>query len=72
MSVLIMPKTDDWIDRAARDAAHQLNPKCSGGRGYGCGGDGPRYHSAGCDRAKDVITNHMRAAVALARKYEAE
>lgn len=36
--------------RLAQERAHRLTPRCTGGAGYGPGGDGSRYHSAACDR----------------------
>lgn len=37
-------------NEADRERAHRLMIRCSGGKGHGPGGDGPRWHSVACDR----------------------
>ncbi len=56
-----LPKDPDWLDKAARHAAHDIVPGC---REY----HGPNLHTAGCDRITDTIIRHMRAALALQRE----
>ena len=68
MSTLAIEKEPDWLDRAARDAAHELEPACLARNGANKASW--RHHSIKCERATRIITKHMRAAVALARKHD--
>jgi hypothetical protein len=38
------------LSERARAIAHKHSPRCTGGTGHGCGGDGARYHSGTCER----------------------
>lgn len=48
----------EWLEKAARDAAHRIVLG-----ELRCGPD----HSAACNRATEIIIQHMSAAMALAR-----
>ena len=68
MTTPVIEKEPDWLDRAARDAAHELEPGCLAR--WGVEKTSWRQHSHKWERATVVITKHMRAAVALARKHD--
>lgn len=55
------PTTPDWLDKAARDAAHEITRRCVRHAHE------ERHHSAVCNAAKQLIINHISAAMALAR-----
>lgn len=55
------PITPAWLDKAARDAAHEITRRCVRHAHE------ERFHSAACNAAKRSIIAHISAAMALER-----
>lgn len=56
---LAFDEFQNWIDERAADIAHKASPRCTGGAGYGPGGDGLRWHSKGCLDLREILSEAM-------------
>lgn len=61
------PRRAEWLEKAARDAAHELTTGCARSVVMPNPDDEASQHSGACNNAKTVIIKHMTAAMALAR-----
>ena len=59
-------RIDKLLEDQARAVAHR-HCRCSGGTGYGPGGDGPRHHSQRCD---DLTSDILRMVASVMRAIE--
>lgn len=55
------PTTPAWLDKAARDCAHEITRRCVRHA------HAERFHSAACNFTKRAIIQHISAAMALER-----